>query len=97
MGSTTETKHHCDKCEKKLPDSSNVMIQTSISEVSHAWSRLRLTIEHRHGFHNNSKIDPADLCQSCTIALLTDALKRVKNGERVSAGVEQSTMQKFEK
>jgi hypothetical protein len=58
-----------------------------ISEVSYAWSRLRVTIEHRHGAHNASKTNAADVCQSCAIALLTDALERIRKGERVSAGV----------
>jgi hypothetical protein len=95
MGSTTHTKHHCDNCDKKLPDESHVTIVTSKSEESYCWSRLRVIIEYYHGAHNNGTIDPADLCQLCAVALLTDALKRVKAGERSSAGVDDVEMVKF--
>lgn len=65
------------------------MIQTELGENDGpVWSRLRVTFEYHHGVHNDSKEGPADLCQECAVKLLTDALKRVKAGERLSAGVE---------
>lgn len=96
MSTTTEEKHHCDFCGKKLPTYSNsLVIVTSKSEQSIGWSRLRVTIEHHHGSHNDGEKNPADLCKRCAIKLLTDAIARVKKGERVSAGVEESVMLKF--
>lgn len=96
MSSVTDTKYHCDNCGKRLPGGdSDVVIVTSKSEESYGWSRLRVTIEHHSGFHNDGEVHPADLCQLCAVKLLTDALKRVKAGERSSAGVAAVEMVKF--
>lgn len=49
-----------------------------------------------HGAHNDGKQEPADLCKSCVIFLLEDALDRVRSkNERISAGVESVDMLKF--
>lgn len=96
MSSVTEEKYYCDRCNKKLPTHSNSMaIVTSLSEQSIGWSRLTVIIQHHHGSHNEGETKPADLCKPCTIFLLTDALKRVKGGERMSAGFESIDMLKF--
>lgn len=96
MSNHSETKYACDKCRKRLPTHSNhVAIGTTLSDESIGWSRLRVVIEHRHGSHNNGKVNRADLCKKCVIALLTDALNRVKKGERVSAGIDTIDMLKF--
>jgi hypothetical protein len=93
----TETKYHCDKCGKSLETWGNaVVIQTSLHEHSPSWSRLCVVIEHRHGVHNDGTTEHADLCQSCAVAILTDALERVQKGERMSAGVETSKMLGFD-
>lgn len=96
MSSNIEMKYHCDRCGKKLPtDSNSIAIVSSNSEKSICWSRLRVTIEHHYGSHNDGKVDPADLCKPCTVKLLSNALTRVKKGERMSAGVESIDMLKF--
>lgn len=96
MGSYTATRYDCDNCGKKLPTSGNrVVIQTEKSEGPIGWSRLQVTIEHHHGSHNDGETEKADLCKKCTVALLEDALKRVKKGERMSEGVETSRMLGF--
>lgn len=98
MSSYTETKHACDNCEKQLTTHSNhVVIQTSKDENSYGWRRLRVTVELHHGVHNDGTQELADLCQQCAIKLLEDALKRVRAGERSSAGVEEIEMCKFPK
>lgn len=99
MGKTTETKYSCDRCGKRLPTFNNhIVIQTNKNgddDYRTYWERFRVTIEYHHGVHNNGERGPADLCQPCAVALLTDALKRVKDGERLSEGVESSHMLKF--
>jgi hypothetical protein len=52
------------------------------------WRRLHVKIELRSGVNNVANTDNADLCQDCAIVLLTDALKRVKKGERATKGTE---------
>lgn len=92
---TKETKYYCDKCRAKLPTYANaVKIQTRVDKGM-AWSRLLVTIEHHHGVHNDGKTEKADLCKKCTLMLLGDALARVRQGERVSAGVDAIGMLKF--
>lgn len=78
----------CDNCGKDLPTSKNQMnICTSKSEDLF-WRRLHVKIELRSGVNNVANTDNADLCQDCAIVLLTDALKRVKKGERATKGTE---------
>jgi hypothetical protein len=88
MGSYKVTRYTCDKCGGKLSSDSNVIIQTTICEDWYSWSRLKVTIEHHYGMHNDGKTEPADLCKKCTVELLKDALKRVQEGERISAGID---------
>lgn len=96
MASTPLTEYSCDNCGRVLPSASNhVVINTDIRTDSAAWSRLRVTVHHHHGSHNDGNVHPADLCKSCAVALLTDALARVREGERVSAGVDAIEMQRF--
>ena len=52
------------------------------------WSRLRVQIIYAHGMHNDRDEKEAELCQTCAIDLLTDALKRIRKGERVTSGYE---------
>lgn len=85
---TQHTTYACEKCSKKLKSNQNAInIRTSLSENGY-WSRLHVKIEHIHGVHNDATTEPADLCKACTIQLLTDALKRIRNGERATAGTE---------
>lgn len=79
--------YSCDNCHRKLPRNSNLDIVTSISEGG-VWSRLHVQIMRKHGIQNKFEIDQADLCRPCTIDLLSDALKRVRKGERATAGTE---------
>lgn len=97
MSKNTKVEYFCEKCGKKLPTYSNhINICTPLTkEWDNPWSRLHITIEHHHGFHNDGKTEQADLCQKCVIFLLADALKRVRSGERVSKGVDSSDMLKF--
>jgi hypothetical protein len=93
---SSTTHYYCDNCDVELPTHTNeVCIVTSKSEQSIGWSRLRVKIEHRHGSHNDAKSEPSELCQNCAYLLLKDAAERVKAGERASAGVESSSMEKF--
>jgi hypothetical protein len=79
----------CEKCKRKLNFNHNSLnIVTSLNENSYGWSRLHVLILHKHGIHNEHKTEDADLCKSCAILLLEDALSRVKSGERTTAGVE---------
>lgn len=95
MATHETTTYHCDKCDKKLKTSDNSLnIVSSLSE-SVCWSRLHVKIEHIHGMHNNATVDQADLCKPCAIALLTDALKRVRSGERATAGTEHAEEQSW--
>jgi hypothetical protein len=76
----------CDNCGKELPSSSNNLnIATDKSTGSYFWERIHVLIERRHGSQNNGASDNADLCQTCAIAILTDALERVVKGERTTA------------
>jgi predicted RNA-binding Zn-ribbon protein involved in translation (DUF1610 family) len=89
----TETIYRCEKCRKKLKNSYNSLnIVTSLTESSY-WSRLKVQILHESGVHNDSTTEKAELCRSCTIALLKDAVKRVTEGERASAGTESSSQE----
>lgn len=91
MGRETTTKYFCDMCKSKLKTCHNTMsIVTSKSESDHYWERLHVKIALVHGAHNDCETEDAELCQQCAIRLLTDALKRVSNGERATAGVESS-------
>jgi hypothetical protein len=85
------TTYACDKCGKKLPSSSNSLnIVTELIEGGQWWSRLHVYIVNRHGLHNDATENDADLCKKCAIEILTDALERVKKGERATAGTETS-------
>lgn len=79
----------CDNCNKKVRYNSSLNIVTSKREGS-LWNRLCVKIERNHGFHNDGKVEQANLCQKCAAALLTNAAKRVRSGERASAGTENS-------
>jgi hypothetical protein len=81
--------YSCDRCGKKLKDSSPLNIVTSLDE-STCWSRLHIQIIEIHGVNNNSNTEQADLCQPCAAGLLADALKRVRAGERATKGAETS-------
>jgi hypothetical protein len=81
---TTTTKYHCDKCGKELPtfkNSLNIVI-----------SKLHVRIQHRPC----GETYDADVCQPCAIALLEDALKRVKAGERATKGSESIYEERWE-
>lgn len=86
-------KYYCDKCKKELSTwHNNLEIVTSLTDGS-LWSRLHVKIEYHHGVGNDFKKDEADLCQECAVELLSDALNRVRKGERATAGVESPTKQ----
>jgi hypothetical protein len=88
MAKHKETTYHCDKCDKKLKSCNNTLqIVTKISEDDVFWDRLYLQIFRRHGAHNKGSEEQADLCKGCAVEILTDALERVKKGERISIGV----------
>jgi hypothetical protein len=97
LARSTREEYCCDKCGKKLPTHGNqVAIQTDLTkEWDNPWSRLRVTIEHRHGMHNDGKTEVADLCKKCATDLLTNALKQVKSGVRMSAGIDSTEALKF--
>lgn len=98
MSSTTTEHHACDNCGRDLPTWSNhVAIQTEKVKGPIGWSRLRVTIEHHHGAHNDGEVSRADLCKPCAVLLLENALARVKKGERVSAGIDTIDMLTFNK
>lgn len=86
-----ETKFYCDRCQIIVSSSSSLDIVTSLNEESIAWSRLHVNIILRSGCHNDSTKEDADLCKRCVIDLLEDALKRVRTGERATAGVESAS------
>lgn len=94
---TEITKYSCDKCGKTLRTCNNKLdIVTDLNgEDSNPWARLHINIIHRHGMHNDSTEEPAELCKGCAINLLTDALKRIKAGERATAGTETINMGKW--
>lgn len=91
-----QTFYNCEKCNEKIDSPSSLNIVTPLKEDEY-WSRLHVRIIHRYGVHNNSKEEYADLCQTCTIALLVDALSRVRNGERASKGTEDPGQKGWEK
>jgi hypothetical protein len=97
MAMTQREEYSCDKCGKKLRTHGNqVAIQTDLTkEWDNPWSRLRVVIEHHHGYHNDGEVNPADLCQKCAIEILTDALKQVKSGVRMTKGVQSVNVLKF--
>lgn len=88
--------YNCDKCGNKLKTCNNSMdIVTSISEDTY-WSRLHVQVVHHHGMHNDGTRDQADLCKTCAIKLLTDAVNRIRKGERATAGTEDSEQNNWE-
>jgi hypothetical protein len=91
---TEHVTYSCDKCSLPLKTSGGLNIRTSLKEDGY-WSRLHVRIEHRHGLHNNGKSEAAELCKGCTLDLLEDAVRRVRFGERVSAGTEGIEAQTF--
>lgn len=89
---TETTTYSCDKCSKLLRSSANaVNIVTTLRDTRY-WSRLHVRIEHSHGVDNSVKTEQADICKECAVLLLKDALKRVQEGERASAGTENAEM-----
>ena len=83
----------CDNCRKRVSSYSTLDITTKEYEQGAGWQRLHVRITCKSGYHNSvSRGTDADLCQKCAIKLLADALKRVRLGERASAGVESSEM-----
>lgn len=90
MATHTSEEYTCDNCGRGLQTCNNSLDIVTSKNENNPWSRLHVKIEHHHGFHNDSEMDPADLCQKCAIKLLTDALQRIKNGERATKGVESS-------
>lgn len=96
MATHTSTTYSCEKCGVKLPTSRNELnIVTRLSDAV-CWSRLHVQIVHRSGIHNASNTEQADLCRSCAIELLKDALGRVNAGERASKGTESSEQRNWE-
>ena len=85
----TQSKYHCDNCGKKLAGPSCLNIVTSKSEQSLGWARLHVAVQLISGAHNDSQTSDADLCKKCAIKLLSDALRRVRGGERATAGTEE--------
>ena len=86
------TTYHCEVCQKKLKTyNNNLDIVTELNEEN-PWSRLHVKIIHRHGMYNDAEEEQADLCKPCAIKILTDALNRVKKGERATAGTESIEM-----
>lgn len=83
----SETIHYnCDNCDRTLKTGDNELnIMTSKSESSY-WKRLHLRILVKSGMNNDCTEEDADLCKKCAIDLLEDALRRVKSGERTTAG-----------
>lgn len=97
MAHSETTTYICDKCGKKLKTCNNSMdIVTSISESSY-WSRLHVRVIHIHGMHNDATEENAELCKTCASVILADALKRVRAGERTTAGTEDSEQNNWER
>ena len=89
MARSTHVDYRCDDCGNGLPSSKNTLaIVTEKNSSSLGWSRLRVKIEHRYGSQSHGEMEDAELCQSCAIKLLEDALRRVKLGERATKGSE---------
>lgn len=88
MARVTVETHACDKCGRKLKTHQNTLnIVTSLREGGY-WSRLHVSVTHRHGVNNDGREEKAKLCKSCAIKLLEDALARVRKGERATEGSE---------
>jgi len=75
----------------------NMDIVTDLDEGGSYWKRLHVQIKERHGVHNQAEEGDAELCQLCAITILTDALKRVKKGERTTAGAGHADQQGWNK
>jgi len=89
MGTIKTTSYICDLCGKPVKacnSTIDIVTDTSSSPGSCVWSRLHILIQHHHGVHNSSTREDAILHQNCAIHILTDALNRVKNGERATKG-----------
>lgn len=98
MASTTETKYYCDLCSRKLPTfKNNLTIVTEKNSSSAFWSRLSVKVDYCSGVHNDGTTRDAELCKPCAVRLLTDALKRVKAGERATKGSESSDLEGWHK
>jgi len=83
MSRHTNTEINCDYCGKiLLTNCRSLAITFEQESFGTYWDRLKIKIEH----HNNYEIDNADLCQECTIHLLIETLRRVREGERTSSG-----------
>jgi len=92
MSKHTEEVYSCDLCSKKLDGHKSLNIVTEIRDDTY-WERLHLRVINQSGVHNDSDDREADLCKKCAVRLLTDALKRVKAGERATAGTESSNQE----
>jgi hypothetical protein len=97
MAIMTREEYSCDNCGKKLKTHGNKVefVKSLTGEWDNPWERLHVRIIDMHGFHNDAEEKPADLCKECAIKILTDALKQVKSGIRMSAGIESSEALKF--
>lgn len=94
MTSTT-TNYNCDRCGEKLNTCDNELhIATMKDSGKNWWSKLTVTVRVNKGTGTAGFVI-ADLCQSCAILLLADALCRVQGGERTTAGTESSEMRGF--
>jgi len=89
------TIYSCDRCGKKLRTCNNSIDIVTELHKDNPWSRLHVNIIHRHGVHNDSTEEEAELCQECATNILTDAVKRIKIGERATAGTETIEMRKW--
>lgn len=97
MARTEHVTYSCDMCGGTLKSFLNQLnIRTSVYETSAGWSRLHVRIEHIHGLHNTAKTEYADLCKTCTMNLLNDAIKRVSAGERATEGTEEIQQGRWE-
>lgn len=94
MSCIDSKKFYCDNCGKAVPWQSTLDIVTQKCD-DNPWSRLHVNIIHAHGFDNDSKHEPANLCKKCAMILLTDAVERIKKGERASEGTEEVDMMKW--
>lgn len=91
----TENKFACDKCKKKLKTCNNdCVIVTDIGPSgSRFWAILKISIDHVSGFNNDADHRKAELCKTCAIEMLKDAIKRIKAGERITKGEQESEQQ----
>lgn len=99
MAQVTKIEYSCDKCGAKLRTCENTLhIVTEVSEPSSVyWERVEVKIVRHSGVHNDSETADAELCKRCAIALLKDALYRVRAGERATAGVKSSRKEGWER